>query len=223
MTRRPGTLAGAVAAAAALVLGPLTGCSAGGAASPSPSAVSSPAATTSPPGPTATAPSLGPIPRSDIDSPSDPQGPPPQPPERVLVPALGIDMPVVPVGLDATGDVSIPSASHTAGWYRFSSGMRAERGTIVVVAHIDAWDGIGPFSRLKDAGAGTEVRLTGAGGTRSFRIDGVAQPAKAPGSLASYFVSGGPAKLVLITCGGVFDPASGHYRDNVIATAAPAG
>ncbi|WP_082889052.1 class F sortase [Leifsonia xyli] len=219
MTRRPGTLAGAAALAAALVLGALTGC-ASGASTVAASAAPSRTPPVSPT-PTPSDPSLGPIPRTDIDSRANPQGPPPVAPERVAVPALGIDIPVVAVGLDGRGDVSIPAESHTAGWYRFSSGMRDERGTIVVVAHVDAWDGIGPFAKLKDASPGTEVTLAGADGTRSFRIDGVAQPAKAPGSLTSYFVSGGPAKLVLITCGGVFDDATGHYRDNVIATATP--
>ncbi|MDN4614281.1 sortase [Leifsonia sp. F6_8S_P_1B] len=232
MTRPPRSGAGAAAAVAASVLIALAGMAAlggcaGGGGAPTPAA-SSPVATpaspaTTAPAPVITGPSLPPIPRTDIDSRADPQGPAPVAPERVRVPSLDIDMPVVPVGLDETGDVSIPSASHTAGWYRFSSGLRTDSGTIVVVAHIDAWDGIGPFSRLKDAPAGTEVTLTGADASRSFRVDGVAQPAKAPGSLASYFVSTGPVKLVLITCGGVFDDATGHYRENVIATAAPVG
>jgi hypothetical protein len=31
----------------------------------------------------------------------------------------------------------------------------------------------------------------------------------------------GPARLVLVTCGGPFDTASGHYRDNIVVTALP--
>jgi hypothetical protein len=34
-----------------------------------------------------------------------------------------------------------------------------------------------------------------------------------PGSL---FATTGPPRLALVTCGGSFDPATGHYRDNVI-------
>lgn len=142
---------------------------------------------------------------------------------RVAVPSLGVDMPVVPVGLEPTGDVTIPSESHIAGWYRYSSGASAATGSIVLVAHVDAWDGIGPFSRLKDVAPGAEVVLSGPSGLRSFRVDGVAQPQKGPGSLKDYFVETGPAKLVLITCGGIFDDATGHYRDNVIVTATPIG
>ena len=32
----------------------------------------------------------------------------------------------------------------------------------------------------------------------------------------------GAARLVLVTCGGPFDPVAGHYRDNVVVTAVPA-
>ncbi|WP_158861812.1 class F sortase [Leifsonia sp. AG29] len=210
---------GAAAVAAALTLVPLAGCAAEGA--PSSTATSAPRPTASATPPSPPAPAITDIPRTDIDSRADPQGLPAEPPVRVTVPALGIDMPVVSVGLDATGDVSIPPESHKAGWYRFSSGLRDRTGSIVVVSHIDAWDGIGPFSRLKDAAAGMEVALSGADGSRSFRVDGVAQPQKAPGSLAGYFTPTGPTRLVLITCGGVFDDSTGHYRDNVIVTATP--
>jgi sortase (surface protein transpeptidase) len=32
----------------------------------------------------------------------------------------------------------------------------------------------------------------------------------------------GPNHLVVVTCGGPFDHATGHYRDNVVVTAVPA-
>ena len=54
--------------------------------------------------------------------------------------------------------------------------------------------------------------MTGAAGTRTFRVDGVAQPHKTPGSLAGFFVATGPSKLVLITCGGAFDKRSRRRR-----------
>jgi hypothetical protein len=38
----------------------------------------------------------------------------------------------------------------------------------------------------------------------------------------SLWVSTGTPKLALVTCGGPFDSATGHYLDNVIVWAAPA-
>jgi hypothetical protein len=38
--------------------------------------------------------------------------------------------------------------------------------------------------------------------------------------LDRYFARDGAPRLTLITCGGPFDRATGHYRDNVVITAA---
>jgi hypothetical protein len=40
--------------------------------------------------------------------------------------------------------------------------------------------------------------------------------------LAKYFATDGAPRLTLITCGGPFNEATGHYRDNVVVTAVPA-
>ena len=221
MTHSYAARVGAVAVlGAALTLVFVSGCATRGDAVDTP-VPAAPTASAPSPSAVAAAPIATDIPRTDIDSRAAPQGPPPEAPDRESVASLQIDMPVVPVGLAAGGDVSIPSASHTAGWYEYSSGYTGRSGTIVVVAHVDAWDGIGPFSRLKAVSASAEVVLTGPDGPRTFRVDGVAQPQKGPGSLAGYFVGTGPAKLVLITCGGSFDEATGHYRDNIVVTASP--
>jgi hypothetical protein len=38
----------------------------------------------------------------------------------------------------------------------------------------------------------------------------------------SIFSRRGRPRLVLVTCGGPFDPSIGRYRDNVVVTAVPA-
>ena len=38
---------------------------------------------------------------------------------------------------------------------------------------------------------------------------------------SSIYTRTGPARLVLVTCGGPFNAKAGHYRDNVIVTATP--
>lgn len=37
----------------------------------------------------------------------------------------------------------------------------------------------------------------------------------------SVYSTNGPSRLFLVTCGGRFDPGSGHYEDNVVLTAVP--
>jgi hypothetical protein len=63
--------------------------------------------------------------------------------------------------------------------------------------------------------------VTTAGGrTFRYRIESVRRYPKAdlPGSVYS---NRGPARLVVVTCGGRFDEATGHYPDDVVLTATP--
>jgi hypothetical protein len=45
---------------------------------------------------------------------------------------------------------------------------------------------------------------------------------KADGLPPELFSAGGAPRLVLITCGGPFDPTTGSYLDNIVVFAAPA-
>jgi hypothetical protein len=44
---------------------------------------------------------------------------------------------------------------------------------------------------------------------------------KATGLPPAIFARDGPQQLVLITCGGPFDPSTGNYEDNIAAFATP--
>jgi hypothetical protein len=48
--------------------------------------------------------------------------------------------------------------------------------------------------------------------------DGYAKPASIP---ADAFSRTGPPRLVLITCGGPFDPRTGNNEDNIVGHAQP--
>ena len=58
------------------------------------------------------------------------------------------------------------------------------------------------------------------GKTRNYRVSTMrrTRKAKLPESI---FSRTGRRRLVLVTCGGPFNTATGHYRDNVIVTAFP--
>jgi hypothetical protein len=142
---------------------------------------------------------------------------------RVRLGRLGIDAGVVPVGIDLeTGALGLPSKLERVGWWRDGSGPGAPRGSILIAGHVDSAEGgIGAFFALRRARAGDVVELDGTPGrTRSFRVATVrAYPKqKLPVSL---FSRKGPARLVLVTCGGPFDRATGHYPYNVVVTAVP--
>ena len=74
---------------------------------------------------------------------------------------------------------------------------------------------------LKNARRGDVVKVTSDDGrTRSYRVTSL-RTVRKDALPASIFSRKGPKRLVLVTCGGPFMQASGHYRDNVIVTARP--
>ncbi len=143
-------------------------------------------------------------------------------PTGLRIPALGLKATVDAVGVDqATGDFAVPPSVDEVGWYRFGPGLTATAGSIVVAGHVDAADqGKGAFFRLGDLDPGDPIVLTGPdGATREFTVVGRERYEKTRIPLDRYFARDGKPRLTLITCGGPFDKATGHYRDNVVVTA----
>ncbi|KAB8186846.1 sortase [Nonomuraea phyllanthi] len=136
-------------------------------------------------------------------------------PSRIRIPSIGVDARIVKVGLKANGDMETPSFGR-AGWY--SKGPKpGEDGPAVVIAHVDSKTGPDVFAKLKQVKKGAKIQITDkAGVTYEFVAQRSQQTAKT--ALPAKQIWGktdGPA-LRLITCGGAFDKASGHYLSNVV-------
>ncbi|MBX9243489.1 sortase [Actinotalea ferrariae] len=210
-----------LAGAAALVL-VVAAC--GTAAEPTP-----PPATTSsqdtdrPTDPPTTAAALPEVPvrSADLASAAEPVGPAPT---AVSIPALDVQLPVDPVGVQADGQMEIPPLAERAGWYRFGAAPSDAEGTTVVAAHVDsvASAGLGPFARLQELAPGDVVDVTLADGTVvPFAVTSVVAVAKSDAAWDAVFTREGPRRLVLITCGGTFQREERRYSDNIIVTADP--
>jgi hypothetical protein len=156
---------------------------------------------------------------------------------RLIIPALDIDAPLIPAG--ATGvpgaaTLTVPADIHTVVWWDgvISDGAKTahvaapapgEHGVAVIAGHVDSTAGPGALYKLSELTPGDTIAITGSNG-RSSRWTVIAPPETAlktqlPPAL---WVTSGPPKLALVTCGGPFDPATGHYLDNVIVWAEPA-
>jgi Sortase domain len=146
------------------------------------------------------------------------------PPVRIVIPAMGLEARVVRVGVDGrTGGVEVPPDVRTVGWYRFSP-IPGEPGSSVLLGHVDSsTQGPGAFFHLISLEPGSEVRVGLADGAkRTFRV--VARRTYLKSRLpAAMFARTGRPVLVLVTCGGPFNAAIGHYRDNVVIFAVPQG
>jgi Sortase domain len=140
-------------------------------------------------------------------------------PTRVVIPAVGVEARVVPVGLQADGAMEVPDVD-LAGWYE--PGPRpGEPGPAVIVGHVDSRSGPAVFSALHRLRPGDRI-VVGQDGTPAsvFAVERLERQPKAALPVGRIWNRTKAPVLRLITCGGSFDRSTGHYRDNLIVYAA---
>jgi hypothetical protein len=142
-------------------------------------------------------------------------------PVRLRIPSLGIDTRLQRLGLAADGTIAAPTRWEVAGWY--ARGPRpGQPGPAVIVGHVDSRSGPAVFFRLAQASPGAAVLVDRADGSSvRFRVSGRQQVAKSAFPADLVYSPQLATVLRLVTCGGAFDPGTGHYRDNIIVTAVP--
>lgn len=198
----------------------LSACAPTGAGEPGASTAASTPAPASAPSTPAPAP-----PTASVDVPvTSAQVPTPEevvPPNRLTIDAIGVDMPVTDVGIEDTGQMELPVDPAVAGWYRYGPDAATTQGHVVLAAHVDAvGHPIGPLASLRDVPVGADVVVAAADGSeRTYVIQSLEYYEKSALPTAELFARDGDPALVIITCGGPFDSATGHYRDNVVAIA----
>ncbi|QNP61931.1 class F sortase [Streptomyces genisteinicus] len=140
-------------------------------------------------------------------------------PSRIVIASAGVDAPVVSVGLDADGWVAAPPPDRPrlTGWYR-GAVSPGERGTAVVVGHVDTDAGPAVFYPLGALGPGTRVEVERTDGrTAVFALYAV-EVFPQRGFPAEAVYADGPApEIRLITCGGAYSARDG-YQGNVVAS-----
>ena len=143
-------------------------------------------------------------------------------PESLRLPS-GTVVPLDPAGVDATGVLEVPVEVDRAGWWTGGARAGDPFGGIVVAGHVDsARLGIGAMAELIDVRPGARVVLGGPGGGRTYRVSTITQVPKARLSAElGVFDQVVAERLVLITCGGAFDPVARHYADNLVVVAEP--
>jgi hypothetical protein len=139
-------------------------------------------------------------------------------PATVLVPAIGVEAELVPLGLQPDGAMELPDFG-TAGWYELGP-MPGEDGPAVIAAHLDDQQGPDVFYELEQLVPGDEVTVTRAdGSTVSFVVEDMEFTLKEALPVERIWGPTDGPTLRLITCGGTFDRRTGHYRSNLIVYA----
>jgi Sortase domain len=146
----------------------------------------------------------------------------PSAPVSVTIPAIGVRSDLLHLGLNANGTIQVPSLSTSAdeaAWYKYSV-TPGQTGTSVIEGHVDSYQGPAVFFRLGALRPGNliDVRLAD-GITAVFRVTGVREYAKDKFPADTIFGPADYAALRVITCGGDFDTATGHYLSSVVVFA----
>ena len=140
-------------------------------------------------------------------------------PTGLYIPEIGIRTRLIRLGLMASGALQVPASAAVAGWYTGSPRPGAI-GPAIIAGHIDSDNGPGVFFRLRELKPGNLIYVRRSDGSLAvFRVTSVRTFAKARFPAAQVYGPVPNSQLRLITCGGTFDRATGHYLSNVVAFA----
>ncbi|MEW2608664.1 class F sortase [Streptomyces sp. NPDC047880] len=145
-------------------------------------------------------------------------------PVRLLIPAIGVDTPVIRLGLAADGTVQVPPVTDhdRAGWYRHSPAP-GETGPSVLLGHVTVGPyGDGVFRHLARLHRDDRIVARLENGTAAeFAVTAVRTVPKTDFPADDVYGNVGRPELRLITCGGA--RYGDGYTDNVIVFAALSG
>ena len=119
--------------------------------------------------------------------------------------------------------MALPSDVRRIGWYEFSPAPGSRQGSVVLAGHVDnARQGTGALFDLRSVTVGARITVVDAGGkVHAYRGTGRRMFVKKRLPVERLFATDGPARLVVITCGGPFDRQLHSYRDNLVVAAEP--
>ncbi len=145
---------------------------------------------------------------------------PPAPPDRVRIPSIGVDAPLMGLGLLPSGSLDVPpaGAENLAGWYEAGT-TPGETGTAVVAGHVDNRDGPAVFYSLGALHKGARIDVSRRDGTVArFSVDAVEVYDARDFPDEKVYGAARRPELRVITCGGGYAKGTG-YRGNVVVFA----
>lgn len=136
-------------------------------------------------------------------------------PVRIVIPGIHVDAAVVPVGVANDGSMEIPTYSKT-GWFKVGPAPGAP-GPSVIVGHVSSKKGRGAFYSLSKVKPGDKFYVYRSSGPRAtFVVVFTETVLKTKLPTERIWNDTQEPVIRLVTCGGKWDKASGHYLSNVI-------
>jgi LPXTG-site transpeptidase (sortase) family protein len=130
--------------------------------------------------------------------------------------------PVRAVGLEPDGQMEIPDETEI-GWYQYGA-TAGQPGATVLAAHVSWNRTSGPFAQLGRVEPGEQIEVALDDGTvRRYEVTERAVYGKLELPRERLWRTTGDETLVLITCGGDYNPDIRRYRENIVVYAVPVG
>ncbi len=158
---------------------------------------------------------------------SGPVGQPPPPVVRaagVAPVAIQIDAAQVDAQIEqleiVDGVMQNPTGPWVVSWYKDLAGL-GESGNVVMAGHIDYWN-VGPavFYTLAQIKEGAPINVTGEDGeVYAYQVEWIHNYTADDAPLDEIVGPTPRESLTLITCGGPFDYATGHYLERTVVRA----
>ena len=140
-------------------------------------------------------------------------------PVWINIPAIGVNAPVVSVGLEPSGIMASPSEAEQVGWYNLGP-RPGEPSNAVLAGHVDWLGEIGVFSQLDQLQPGDTVEVhSGPETSHRYVVESIASYRADTAPVAEIFGATSEPILTLITCGGAYDPLRQEYRDRLVIRA----
>ena len=143
-------------------------------------------------------------------------------PVSVAIPSIGVRSPLLRLGLNPDGTIQVPdiaTSADEAAWYK-NSVTPGQIGAAVIEGHVDSQVGPAVFFRLGALHPGDRIDVTLADRmTAVFRVTGVREYSKVDFPTEMIYGRTNYASLRVVTCGGTFDYATGHYLSSVVVFA----
>ena len=137
-------------------------------------------------------------------------------PMGLVIPAINVSTSVGTLGLQPDGQIMVPATTHTVGWFKYGP-TPGQVGSSTILGHVDSFKGPGVFFNLKNLKPGDTLTVTLADhAVTHFVVTRVVEYSKSTFPDKLVYGPHGTRALNLITCGGTFDRATGHYESNIV-------
>lgn len=137
-------------------------------------------------------------------------------PEKLVIPVIGVDAEIKPVGLTKSGNMGSLESYAQVAWYKYGPGPGAP-GNAVMAGHLDNAISLpGVFKKLHQLEYGDDIYVAQASGKRlHYKVTDIKVLSYDTADTEQIFATEGESQLVLITCEGTWDQTLRKYTDRL--------